>query len=86
MYITEITDQHVGKKISCIIDQDTIKEGEISKEGSYYYILQNIKNGATAKHKKDYKYSWGIFEGRDVKSFNISQLKLLNQSNIYELW
>lgn len=49
-----ITDKHIGKKISCKIDTNIIKDAEIYKKDSRYYILNNIINGynLSDSHKK----------------------------------
>jgi hypothetical protein len=91
MDITKITDDMIGKKITCYIDGVFIEDGEITKKNNYFYILQNKKNGDSIRHKKEYKYSWGVHTGsqRDLLSYsiNVSQIKL-KESLItpIELW
>jgi hypothetical protein len=57
MDITEITDDMIGKKITCYIDNTFIDDGEITKEDDYFYILQNKKDGVEINNKKGYEYS-----------------------------
>ena len=57
MDITEITDDMIGKKITCYIDSVFIDDGEITKEDDYFYILQNKKDGVEINNKKGYEYS-----------------------------
>jgi|688.fasta_scaffold36826_12 hypothetical protein len=91
MDITEITDDMVSKKITCYIDGTFIDDGEITKEGDNFYILQNEQDGFEIKNKKGYKYSWTLKDGSQIKLksefINVSQIKLKESlTTSIELW
>lgn len=86
MDITNITDDMIGKKITCYIYDTFIEDGEIGHDGEYFcilHILQDLQNGRTYKNK-EYKYSWGL-KHADNPGFNgITKLRLKYPS--IELW
>jgi hypothetical protein len=91
MDITEITDDMIGKKITCYIDNTFIDDGEITKEDDYFYILQNKKDGLEIENKKGYEYSWTLKDGSQSKLksdfINVSQIKLKESlTTSIELW
>jgi hypothetical protein len=91
MDITEITNDIIGKKITCYIDDDFIDDGEITKEDNNFYILQNKRDGFEINNKKGYKYSWTLNDGSQIKLksefINVSQIKLKESlTTSIELW
>ena len=91
MDITEITDDMIGKKITCYIDGVFIEDGEITKEGDFFYILQNKKQGSIIDKKKGYKYSWSLNLGTSFhlsrSSINVTSIKLKESlTTSIELW
>jgi hypothetical protein len=89
MDITEITDDMIGKKITCYIDFTFIDDGEITKEGKNFFILQNKRDGTNAYNKKLYCYSWLIWGGlkNDLKANYVKDIKLKNPLiTPIELW
>ena len=84
MDIAEITDDMIGKKITCYIKEVFIDDGEITKEGDSFFILQNKKNGAYLNNRKGYKYSWLIKFCEDPGYDSVKELKLKKTS--IELW
>jgi len=83
MDITKITDDMIGKKITCYIHGTFIEEGEIDHDGELFVICQNSCNGRTYKNK-NYKYSWGL-KYFDNPSFNgVKEIKF--KETPIELW
>lgn len=84
MDITEITDDMIGKKITCYIDNTFIDDGEITKEDDYFYILQNKKDGVEIKNKKGYEYSWNLQHFNNPSFNGVKEIKFKETS--IELW
>lgn len=89
MDITNITDDMIGKKITCYIKDEYIDDGEITYDTIYesFYILQNKKDGANCRNKKTYKHSWVINYANNLPYSDITKLKLKNPiTSSIELW
>lgn len=89
MDITNITDDMIGKKITCHIYDKFIDDAEITKEDNCYYILQNSKDGFSCRNKKNYRYSFKIYDGSlfNLKREQITQIKLKTPTEpIIDLW
>jgi len=79
--ITQVTDDMIGKKVTCKIEGTIINDAKIQKNGAKYYICQNIKNGSLAKDLLSYNYSWSIETGSSInlKKNHITDLKLVSE-------
>ena len=89
MEITELNDTHIGKKVSCRIYSDVIKEGKIQKQGDKYYICQNTRHGSECNDKLGYFASWTVERGssKDISSTQVSDLRLLDSTvSNYEIF
>lgn len=86
MVIKEITDDLIGKKITCKIQNTYIDDAEITKDGNIFFILQNKKDGSCAYDKKGYKYSWVVDYGSssELRTFQVKDIKL--KQNSYPIW
>ena len=79
-YITELTPDMVGKKVTCKIERKLIKDAKIQLESNNYFICQDLQKGASCKDKLGYKYSWsagnglkGVLERRSVTEFQLAE-------------
>ena len=81
MNITQITDDMIGKKVSCSIYNKVSKEGIITKENNKYFICQNKSDGVICSDKRNYKYSWMVNTGSliDLNNEGVCNLKLLEK-------
>ena len=87
MDITNITDDMIGKKITCYIKDTFIEDGEITYNGKHFFILHNKKDGSEIKDKKGYKYSWIINYYDNLNHNNVTNLKLkIPLTSSIELW
>lgn len=86
MVITKITDDLIGKKITCKIQNTYIDDAEITKNGNIFFILQNLKDGNEARNKKGYKYSWVVDYGSssELRTLQVKDIKL--KQNSYPIW
>lgn len=89
--VEKVTDDLIGKRISCKIYDHIVTNAQIVKEGGKYYILNNHKN-CNGSYPDDYnlrkgwKYSWSIGRGDKIALIDnaVSNIKLLFEG--YELW
>lgn len=63
MVITKLKPEHVGKRISCMIQDIPIRDGKIQYEGNYYYICQDVISGNRCLDKLGYHFSWSVRDG-----------------------
>lgn len=63
MYIEELKPEHVGKRISCYIEDNIIIDAKIQLESGKYYICQNVIKGSECHYLLGYKYSWTVARG-----------------------
>ena len=79
--ITQVTNDMIGKKVTCKIEGKVINDAKIQKDGAKYYICQNIKNGNLAEDLLGYKCSWSIETGSSInlKKNHITDLKLVSE-------
>jgi hypothetical protein len=75
MDITEITDDMIGKKITCYIHGTFIDDGEIDHDGEFFVICHNICNGRHYKNK-NYKYTWRINYSNNPGNDGVTSIKL----------
>lgn len=91
--LTSITDEHIGKLISCEIELDYnlpntfIEEGFIYKEKNNFYILQNHRFGSAPrdlprKLYKMYKASWCIMDGTNTQTWQVHNIQLLDEKRL----
>ncbi len=86
MDITNITDDMIGKKITCYIYEKFIDDGEIGHDGEYFCILQNIRHGRNYKNA-EYEYSWGIRFANKPNFNGVTKLRLKTPIEpIIDLW
>lgn len=79
MDITNITDDMIGKKITCYFSGNRYTEdAEITKENNCFYILQNIADGFRCRNTKNYAYSYNVYDGSiySLKKEQVTQIKL----------
>lgn len=81
-YITKLTPEMSGKKVSCRIRNKDIKEALLVFYKNNYYMLQDIESGAIFRGYKKYGYKHCYVVDRDPLNYNI---KLLSKKS-YELW
>jgi hypothetical protein len=73
-----LTEQWVGKKVTCVIEGEYIGDATIQYEDGNYYICQNRKSGATPFNTLGYLYGW-VTDGTEDNLFinGITNLTLL---------
>lgn len=95
MKIIQITDDLIGKEISCFIDDNEIKSARIQKglgnhrDGEEYFICQNVRNGGWEEiDMLGYDYGWCINNGTpmELKNNGVSNIQLINNENNYEIY
>ena len=65
-YSEETLDASIGKRIRCIIYNEDLEseliidDAKLQKEGSFYFICQNLADGAECLNKLGYIYSWAF--------------------------
>lgn len=84
--ITKITDGMVGKKVTCKIYGQFIKDAKIQESGGKYYICQNERDGARCQNRLGYLLSWGVASGDAINLLHngVSDLKLNNDIFLYD--
>lgn len=80
------TNECIGKKISCIINETIIPEARIQKEKNFYYICQNFKNGKSCKDRFGFSYSWGVYNGSEenISSNAVTNIIFLSETPFLE--
>lgn len=68
-------DDFVEKRVSCHISGKFIDNALLVKEGYQYFILQNIIDGAEAKDKRGFLYSYSITTQYGVEYYDIKVLE-----------
>lgn len=87
MDITNITDDMIGKKITCYIYDKFIEDAEITKEEDLFFVLQNIESGLNCKNKKGYKYFWTIGSNNYNLEIHLTKVRLKTPTEpSIELW
>jgi hypothetical protein len=76
-----LTEQWVGKKVTCVIEGEYIGDATIQYEDDIYYICQNIKDGTAPFNTLGYSYGWST-DGTEISlSFNeVTNLTLLSDN------
>jgi hypothetical protein len=76
--ITEMSDDLIGKRVTCTIQGNVVPDGRIQKEGEKYYICQDKCAGSECKDKLGYKHSWSLLGGtvENIKNHNVDVLQL----------
>lgn len=89
--VEKVTDDLIGKRISCKIYNHIVTNAQIVKEEGKYYILNNHKHCSGSRPNdysliKDWKYSWSVGSGDKtaLSSNAVSNIELLLEG--YELW
>ena len=85
----ELTKEMHGKRISCTIKNQNIKEALIYFEGGTFYILQNSCSGSNPNKKHEFvefRSSWSVNSGSatKLKENSVKDIVFLKQS--HELW
>lgn len=82
----KLKDCFVGRRVSCCIEGTAIEDAKLTKEGTYFYICQDEKDGRDAYDKLGYKHSWVVERGtaRDLENNGVTDLKLISTGKITE--
>lgn len=85
----ELTKEMHGKRISCTIKNQDIKEAIVYWESGTFYILQNSCWGSNPNKKHEFvefNASWSVNSGsaQKLKENSVKNIVFLNQ--IHELW
>jgi hypothetical protein len=76
-----LTEQWIGKKVTCVIEGQYIGDAAIQYEDGSYYICQNIKNGAAPFNTLGYSYGWSTDGTESNLSINeVTNLTLLSDN------
>lgn len=91
MEITVLTDEHIGLKVSCVIERIEIEEAVIIKSDGRFYICQNVQDGScpyydTTEELKTilqgYRYSWVISNPSDLTFNSVRNVMPLDKKRL----
>lgn len=86
MEIEKLTQDLIGKEISCIINGIEIKSAKINFQNQSYYICQNKKDGSRCKNTLGYKYSWWISDDINHLNDDVTNIQLINNESNYDIY
>ena len=86
MKITKLTQDLIGKEISCTINGVEINEARIQYDIIRFYICQNQKEGLECSDRLGFQFSWGISDGNNPIMNEVSNIVLRNPKQEYEIY
>jgi hypothetical protein len=85
LYIDNLSKQHVGCLVECVITGYKIETGTIQYEKNHdaYFICQNIIEGSSCKNKLGFSFSWHVGNGseHDIQYNGVKKLRLKSEWN-----
>ena len=83
-HIQNLTQEHVGKEITCFINKRRVRAGKIQYSHGLFYICQDVISGSPCADTFEFKYSWCVDDGTSSMLISNAVSKLMLLSDV--LW